>query len=61
LRDKKQGGKKNRKYGRNLVKCAAYKSRHLREIHKYYRVLQSCGRKAAKQYAKDNHIEDRVK
>jgi hypothetical protein len=42
-----KSGKKNRKWGRNAVKCAAYKARGQREINK-----ERKARKHAKRVAK---------
>lgn len=53
--------KTNRKWGRNRIKCADYKARHLRELHAYKRVQQSQGDKAAARYAQQAGIESLVK
>ena len=53
--------KTNRKWGRNKIKCAEYKARHLRELHAYKRVKQSQGDKAAVRYAQQAGIENLVK
>ncbi len=53
--------KTNRKWGRNKVKCALYKSHHLRELHAYKRVKQSQGDAAAIQYSRRAGIENLVR
>lgn len=53
--------KTNRKWGRNKIKCADYKARHLRELHAYKRVKQSQGDKAAARYAQQAGIESLVR
>lgn len=47
--ESKHGG--NRKIGRNLVKCNAYKVTHTREKHKINRILRSSGEAEALRYA----------
>jgi hypothetical protein len=43
-------GKKNRKYGRNKVKCDQYRRLQLREQHKAKRILFSNGWRKARAY-----------
>jgi hypothetical protein len=45
---KKQAGNKNRKYGRNKVKCALYRSQHLHERNQVRRL-----RRHSKRYPAD--------
>ena len=55
------GGKKNRKYGRNVTKCQQYKAMHTREKNKLKRVLQSSGYDAAVLYAEENNLRNYLK
>jgi hypothetical protein len=54
----KKGGKKNRKYGRDLKKCAAYKAHQVREKHKIKHMLVSNGIEFAKEWAREHHAEE---
>lgn len=47
----KTGGAGSKKYGRNKDKCASYRTRKLREMHKIRRVLKASGREEALRYA----------
>jgi hypothetical protein len=53
----KSGGKGSKKYGRNKIKCANYRARKLREIHKVKRILQSNGRDEAIAYARAHGVK----
>jgi hypothetical protein len=46
-----RGGKKGRKIGRNIVKCAAYKLKHVRERNKLKRIVRSNGLEFAQDWA----------
>lgn len=48
----KHGGTK--KYGRNKLKCAAYRAARTREHNKIRRINQSSGNFAAQKWAQDN-------
>ncbi len=50
-------GKKNRKWGRDKQKCAAYASSKTREHHAAKRVLQSNGLKACVAYCRQHLID----
>lgn len=51
-------GGKNKKLGRDVKKCAAYKASHHREQNKCKRVLKSSGFSAATDYARAHGISD---
>lgn len=53
---KKQGGKKNRKLGRDKVKCAAYRASRTREKRKIVKVARSNGLDQALAYAHDKGL-----
>jgi hypothetical protein len=53
----RKGGKKNRKYGRNLDKCTQYRAHQTREKNKIKRILQSNGVEYAKAWAKERNIK----
>lgn len=55
---KSKGGKKNRKIGRDVKKCATYRNLHTREKNKLGRILQSNGRATAEVYARTNNLSD---
>lgn len=52
----KHGG--TRKYGRDKIKCALYKSSKRREHNKLKRVLQSNGLAAAQKYAATHGLKE---
>lgn len=54
----RKGGKKNRKYGRNVNKCAAYRNAHTRERNKVKRIRQSSGYAAAVEYARQHGVKE---
>ena len=51
-----KGGKKNRKYGRNKVKCERYRRQKIREKNKIKRIIQSNGLEYAIAWAKKNGV-----
>jgi hypothetical protein len=54
----KKGGGGNRKHGRAVRKCAAYRAHKTMERNKIKRILQSNGFKAALAFARANGIPD---
>ena len=55
-KEKAGGGKKNRKLGRDKLRCNLYRVRHTREKNKLRRVLQSSGLSAAHAYASQHAL-----
>lgn len=51
-----KGGQKNRKYGRNKIKCARYRTHKIREKNKIKRILKSNGVEFAKKWARENNV-----
>lgn len=57
----KKGGKKNRKYGRDLEKCKIYKNSHTREFNKAVRIARSSGVDKALEYSIPFGISGKVR